>query len=100
MPPGSWSRPAASFASLMVERDDPILRTLAVRLLVRLRRQRVLYETDDRHHNDTPNAATGYISSHAEHAADINTQNTQNGLEYLPTNAATQNPSYAVTNNA
>ena len=68
--------------------------------MVRLRSHGVLYEADDRHHNDTPDAATDHISSHAERAADINTHSTQNGLEYLTTNAATHNPGYAVTDSA
>ena len=68
-----------------------------MRLLMRLRRHRVLYEADDCHQNNAADAATGHTSSHAEHAADINTQSTQNGLEYLATNAATHNPGYAVT---
>jgi hypothetical protein len=83
----------------MAERDDPILRALSVRFLV-LRRHHVLYEADDRHHNNAPDTAADYISSHAERAADINTQSTQNGLGYLATNAATHNPGYAVTDSA
>jgi hypothetical protein len=50
-----------------------MLRSLTVRLVVRLRCHHVLYESDDRHHNDTADAATGRISSHTERAADINT---------------------------
>jgi hypothetical protein len=71
-----------------------------VRFLVRLRRHQVLYETDDCHQNNAPDAATGHISNHAESAADINTQRTQNRLEYLATDTATDNPSYAVTDSA
>ena len=67
-------------------------RSLGVRLLVRLRRHHVLYEADDRHHNDTADAATGHISNHAERAADINAERTENGLEYLAANSATDNP--------
>jgi hypothetical protein len=69
-------------------------------LVVRLRCHHVLYEADDRHHNDTPDAATGHVSSNAERAADIDTETTKNGLEYLATNAATYNPSYAVADSA
>jgi hypothetical protein len=65
-----------------------------------LRRHHVLYEADDRHYNDTANAATGHISSHAEHPAEINTKRTENRLEYLATDAATYNSSYTVTDSA
>ena len=71
-----------------------------MRLLVRLWGRGILYEAGDRHHNYTADAATGHIRGHAERATEINTHSTQNGLEYLTTNAATHNPGYAVTDSA
>jgi hypothetical protein len=61
----------------------------------------VPYETDDRHHHDAADAATDYITAHAEHAATgIKIQTTQNELEYLATDAAAHDPGYAVADSA
>jgi hypothetical protein len=70
-----------------------------VRFLVRLRRHGVLYEADDRHNNNTPDAATNHIDEYPTASID-NTQSTQNGLQYLPANSAAHNPGYAVTESA